>query len=130
MPANLSDQQIEMLVSKGGVIGIIFFSPALSKDHATINDVVDHIEYITDLVGIDYVCLGPDFYDYMAVDTLSTGKWLKDMDYSSIEFAEGVEDTTKMYNITKALVAKGFTQKEIKKVLGENCLRVIEEVCG
>ena len=129
-PANLSDQQIEMLASNGGVLGIIFFSPALSKDHATINDVIDHIEYITDLVGIDYVSLGPDFYDYMADDALSTGMWLKDMDYSSIEYAEGVEDTTKMYNITKALVAQGFTQKEIKNVLGENCLRVIAEVCG
>ncbi|MFQ6126778.1 MAG: dipeptidase [Candidatus Heimdallarchaeota archaeon] len=72
MPANLSDQQIEMLASKGGVIGVIFFSPALSKGHATINDVVKHIEYITDLVGIDYVSLGPDFYDYMVDDTLST----------------------------------------------------------
>lgn len=37
------------------------------------------------------------------------------MDYSSIEHAEGVEDTTKMHNITKALVTQGFTQKEIKK---------------
>lgn len=129
-PANLSDQQIETLASNGGVFGIIFFSLALSKGHATINDVMDHIEYITDLVGIDYVSLGPDFYDYMADDSLSTGIWLKDMDYSSIEFAEGVEDTTKMHNLTRAMVARGFTQKKIKKVLGENCLRVIAEVCG
>ena len=87
-----------------------------------------HIEYIVDLVGIDYVGLGPDFYDYMMDDT-TTGTWLKDMDYSSLEFAKGLEDTTKVYNITRAMVARGFTQKEIKKVLGENCLRVIAEVC-
>jgi len=129
-PPNLSDQQIEALAAKGGVVGLIFFSPTLAKGRATLDDVMKHIEYIVDLVGIDYVGLGPDFYDYMMDDTLTTGTWLKDMDYSSLDFAEDLDDTTKVYNITRAMVARGFTQKEIKQVLGENCLRVIAEVCG
>jgi membrane dipeptidase len=148
-PPNLNDRQLEELAAKGGVIGIIFFNDCLSKNQATINDVIDHIEYVANLVGIDYVSLGPDYFDYMKDDPLMNGTWLKvpnssinndmvkntskvqlnDM-YSTTGCATGVENTTKMYNITRAMVAKGFTRKEIRMVLGENCLRVIKEVCG
>ncbi len=41
-----------------------------------------------------------------------------------------IVDTTKVYNVTRAMVTRGFTRQEIKKVLGENFLRVIFEVCG
>ena len=50
--------------------------------------------------------------------------------YAHIEFTKDLEDTTKVRNITRALVARGFTRKEIAQVLGENFLRVISEVCG
>ena len=62
---NLSDEQIKALAEKKGVIGITFYPEFLSKKKTTINDVIKHIEYISNLVGVDYIGLGPDFIDYL-----------------------------------------------------------------
>jgi membrane dipeptidase len=68
---------------------------------------IDHIDYIVKLVGVDFVGLGSDF------DGID----------SSPKELDGVEDFPK---ITEALVKKGYSEKDIKKILGENFLRVFK----
>lgn len=116
MAWNLTDRQIEAVAAKEGVLGIACL-PFFLKKQATVNDFVDHVEHVQKLVGIDYVGVGADFIDY-------------EPSYANIEFTKDLEDTTKVYNITRTMVVRGFTRLEIIKVLGENWLRVISEVCG
>lgn len=116
MAWNLTDRQIEAVAAKEGVIGIACL-PFFLKKQATVNDFVDHVEYVQKLVGIDYVGIGADFIDY-------------EPGYANIEFTKDLEDTTKVYNVTRAMVGRGFTRQEIIKVLGENFLQVISKVCG
>ena len=73
----------------------------------SVSVLVDHIDYIVGLVGIDYVGLGSDFDGVEALP------------YP----LEGVED---MPLITKALLERGYRKKEIKKILGGNFLRVLK----
>lgn len=68
---------------------------------------IDHIEYIIKLVGIDYVGLGSDF------DGINLTP-------------QQLDDVTNYPLITKALVEKGYTKKEINKILGGNILRVLK----
>ena len=68
---------------------------------------LDHIDYIVKLVGIDYVGLGSDFD---GIDSSPKG-------------LDGVEDYPK---ITEGLLKRGYSEKDIKKILGENFLRVFK----
>jgi membrane dipeptidase len=70
-------------------------------------NVIDHIEYIIKLVGADYVGLGSDF-DGINLTPLQ------------------LNDVTAYPEITKALVAKGYSKKDITKILGGNLLRVLK----
>jgi len=78
------------------------------KELATVSDCVDHIDYVKNLVGIDYVGIGSDFDGGGGLD--------------------GVADVSEMPNITKEMLARGYTKKEIEKVWGGNFFRVFKEV--
>ena len=74
---------------------------------APFSSLIDNIEYIIKLVGVDYVGLGSDF--------------------DGIESAPlELDDVTKYPLITKALVAKGYSKQDITKILGGNFLRVLK----
>jgi len=108
---NLTDEQIIAIAKTGGVIGVVFCPPFLSETkEASVKDIVDHIDYIVRLVGIDYVAIGSDFDGIYSVP-------------------KGMEDASKFPNITKTLLERGYSEKDIKKILGENALRVIKQVC-
>jgi membrane dipeptidase len=110
---NLKDEQIKALADKGGVIGITFVPNFLTQEKrkTTVEDVVKHIDYLIEKVGVDYVGLGSDFD---GTDGLPLG-------------LEGVD---KIPNITEELLDRGYEEKDIKKILGENFLRVFKEVVG
>ncbi len=75
---------------------------------ANVSDVVDHIDHIVEVAGIDYVGIGTDFDGGGGV--------------------EGCRDVSEMGNITLELVKRGYTQKEIEKIWGGNFMRVFKEV--
>ncbi len=78
------------------------------KELATVSDVVDHIDYVVNTIGIDYVGIGTDFDGGGGV--------------------EGCMDASEMKNITIELLKRGYNKEEIKKIWGENFLRVFREV--
>ncbi len=110
---NLKNEQIKAIADKGGVIGITFVPKFLTQEKrkATIEDVVKHIDYLVEKVGVDYVGLGSDFdgTDNLPLD---------------------LESVDKIPNITKELVKRGYKEEDIKKILGGNFLRVFKEVVG
>ena len=112
---NLSDEQIKALAEKKGVIGITFYPEFLSKKKTTINDVIKHIEYISNLVGVDYIGLGPDFIDYLGdlgKQILSTSEIYSRATYL---YPEGIENVTKMPFLTEKLLGEGFFNQRNKE---------------
>ena len=108
---NLYDDQIIGIANSGGVVGVVFYYPFLSGNSRSISQVVDHIDYIKNLVGIDHVGLGSDFDGISSVIT-------------------GLEDVSKFPNLTLELLKKGYTRTDIEKILSGNVMRVFEKVCG
>jgi membrane dipeptidase len=109
---NLTDDQIRGLAQNGGVMGIVFAEDFLTsdpaKEPASINNVIDHLEYAVKIGGVDHVGIGSDF--------------------DGIEKApKGLEDSSKFPNITIELVKRGYREEEIFKILGGNFLRVLKE---
>lgn len=110
---NLTDNQITAIAAGGGVIGVVFYTSFLSTASAAnvnIDTVVKHIDYIKNLVGIDHIGIGSD-YD------------------GGITAPVGLENVSKLPNLTMALLKKGYTREEVRKILGLNFMRVFNTVC-
>lgn len=108
---NLYDNQIIAIANRGGVIGVVFYPPFLTTSTANIDTVIKHIDYIKNLVGIDYVAIGSDF------DGIETTPI-------------GLEDVSKFPALTLRLLERGYSQQDVEKILGGNFMRVFEQVCG
>jgi len=107
---NLNDDQIIAIANSGGVVGVVFYHWFLSGSSTNISQVVDHIDHIKNLVGIDHVALGSDFDGISSMIT-------------------GLEDVSKFPNLTLELLKKGYSRSDIEKILSGNVMRVFEEVC-
>jgi membrane dipeptidase len=76
--------------------------------HVSWERIVDHIDHVVKLVGAEHVGLGSDF--------------------DGATMPEGMEDCSKLPKITEALLRKGYSEEDIRKILGENTLRLMEQV--
>ena len=76
----------------------------------SLDDLIDHIDYIKNLVGIDFIGLGSDFD-------------------GGIVSPNEIYDATCYPNISARLFERGYTESEIRKILGLNFLRVLNKVC-
>lgn len=109
---NLDDNQIKQIAKRDGVIGICFCKPFLTKEtKATVKDIVKHIDYIINLVGIDYVAIGSDF-DGVEKE-------------NEIEDIKGVKDIKK---IILGLESKGYKKEDIEKITSKNFLRIANKI--
>ncbi|MBI4551140.1 MAG: membrane dipeptidase [Candidatus Latescibacteria bacterium] len=115
----LTDEKIRALAARGGVIGLHFVSgdyitPRHGTTQAILDDLIDHIDHIRSLVGIDTVALGGDYFLTAPDDTWA---WVKEVEHISL-----------MPNLTRGLVKRGYTDEEIEKVLSGNLLRLFRQV--
>ena len=108
---NLDDDMIRALADHNGVMGMNFAPGFVAKENASVEDLVDHIDHIIDLVGPNHVGLGSD-YDGIG------------------DPPTGIEDVSKVPNITRVMVKREYSDEDILKVLGGNHLRVFKEIIG
>ncbi|CAN5704973.1 membrane dipeptidase [soil metagenome] len=123
---NLNDDQIKALADTGGIIGINGVAAFINDDpaNADLDGMLDHLDHVVSLVGVEHVALGPDFVDYMHDDPGSFASG------TAIDYPENFENITKMPNVTAGLVERGYSEEAIRGILGLNFLRVFEDVCG
>lgn len=116
-PRNVPDDVLKMMAANGGVVMVNFFSKYVvptetlqQKDSSpgSIHDVVDHIEHIIKVAGVDHVGLGSDFDGVPRLPTQ-------------------LEDVSMYPLITQELLNRGHSVTDIRKVLGDNVLRVLEQ---
>lgn len=112
-PRNLDDEQIKALAAKGGLIGINYYIEFLKEGAKTGADVplgvlVDHIDHIVKLVGVEHVALGSD--------------------YDGADMPEGLPDVAATGNLIDELARRGYSDDAIEKISRDNWLRVLREV--
>lgn len=124
---NLGDEQIGRIAALGGVVGVAAAIPFfIDAQQPTADRVVDHMEHIIKVAGIDHVGLGPDFIDdyYQQV----FGGWITPPGFpTTVPHAE-VSRPSDLPKITDALQRRGFSNTDIRKILGENVLRVMTQI--
>jgi membrane dipeptidase len=153
IPRNVTDDMLRALAKNGGVIGINFGEGFISQKDAaalraaiatysdappemggkilddyankeyrhdlasmktglaTLSDVADHVDHMVKIAGIDHVGIGSDF------DGITSPP-------------EGLQDISKMPALVAVLLKRGYSEQDVKKILGGNYLRVIREVTG
>jgi membrane dipeptidase len=111
---NLTDEQLEGVASKGGVVGVTFVPNFITEDgnQATLKGLLDHIDYMVKTMGVDHVGLGSDFDGFFNSNV------------------RGLEDVTHLPKLTAGLVERGYGEEDVKKILGGNFMRVFREVVG
>jgi membrane dipeptidase len=126
----MTDEMIVALAKKGGVVQVNFNcgflsqksadayeaqrrkgvkEPAAKEYPATLADVVEHIDHVVKIAGIGAVGIGSDFDGVTCTPA-------------------GLDDVSKFPNLTRALLEKGYTPEEIRKIYGGNTLRLMRAV--
>ena len=131
-PRLKTDEAIRKLAAKGGVMGITGVRMFVKdKEPTTVEDIVDHIDHVVKLVGIEHVGIGSDSdlmgYDHMPPDQY---KQLKAGYKASYAFrdkidTDGFDHPRKVYDLTAALIRRGYSDSNIQAVLGGNFRRLL-----
>jgi membrane dipeptidase len=124
---NLSDEHLRAIAATGGVIGInmlpFFIDP---NGNATIDRVVDHLEHVAEIAGIDHIGLGPDFIKDWVDEMHPTRK--RYAPFGGVDLKQGIPGlvgTRELPNLTERMVERGWQDADVRKALGENWLRVL-----
>jgi membrane dipeptidase len=134
-----NDDLLKAIADKGGYIGVLAVAGFLTNNpKTTINDWLDHVEYIINLVGIDHVGIGTDFYGFSVPDNLAAkiSEFLDILGFrpehkaSFLTKVEGFENYTKFPNLIEGLISRGYSDQEIKKIVGDNFLQVFRKIVG
>jgi len=108
-PRNLTDEQMRRLAAAGGVMQVTLYSGFLRREgEATIVDAVAHLEHAIGIMGIDHVGLGTDF----------------DGDGGIC----GLRDSSELLQLTRQLLTRRYSERDIQKIWGGNFLRVMAQV--
>ncbi len=148
-PRNIDDEQIRACASRGGVVGICSWGPLVMKPQTTrrptVDDYIDLMDHVAQLTGSTRnigmstdISIGtypphetdpwgsipfPDFterYDrYVSADITSPERYV-----------EGFSDYAQIVDVADRMLARGYSEADVRGILGENFLRVFEEVWG
>jgi len=135
-----TNEALRAIAGTGGIIGIVAVPPFLTGAKIpTIEHMLDHIDYIANLVGWQHLAIGTD-WPWPVPDDVLAATFGPDYD-KNVGFRVqdkvdrtkrlvGFQDCRDLPNITRGLVKRGYSDEQIRGILGENALRVFEEVCG
>jgi len=122
---NLTDKQLEALAAKGGVLGITFYPPIVALDQPNLAKVLEHMRHAVSVMGIDHVGIGADFSDFISWDTAEVGEGFEERPKT-----EGLESVVGIPKLVDSLLANGYSQEQVLKILGGNFLRVFKQILG
>ena len=127
---NSSDAQIQAVAARGGVIGINAVLLTTDPAKATLDHYVDHVAYVADLAGIDAVGIGFDFIEFIFRHWRPEQQAALAASMIQAHQVPGLTNHSHAGNVTRHLLARGFRDDEIEKVLYGNWLRVLNQTIG
>ncbi|MGH2473475.1 MAG: dipeptidase [Candidatus Limnocylindria bacterium] len=124
-PQLLTDELIRATAARGGVMAIHFHSGLVKpgRHQAKFDELMAQFEYVARVAGTDHVACGPD-YLHIADQRL----WENQGIATPFSMTEGVENIGRMLNITRGLVARGFSDEDVGKIMGGNLMRLFRAV--
>jgi membrane dipeptidase len=138
IPRAKRDDEMRAIAATGGVVGVVAVPSFLTRrPTATLDDVLDHIDHIANLIGVDHVGIGTD--RGVSVETSTRDEyyaWLASLDFKpevNPPWPPGVEGLTcaaDLPNLTEGLLRRGYADDAVRSILGGNFLRLYEQTMG
>lgn len=124
VPRNITDEQIKAIGESGGLVGINAFNEFIhvDRDKRNVDYLINHIEHIVDLIGIDHVTFGFDFFEYLEED--KSKSFIED----PYRGTPGIEDISQAPNLIRKLQDRGFSKEDIEKISYRNFLNLMDRV--
>jgi membrane dipeptidase len=146
-PRNIDDEQIRACIGRGGVIGLAPWGPLVLRPGATarptLDDFIDLIDHVASLAGgTGHIGIGTDMSlgtypahehdpwgepDYPS-PTVEYGRVVTPDIRSPLRQVEGFDDYPQVVDLADRLLARGYTEEDVRRILGENYLRVFDQV--
>ncbi|MEV4563830.1 membrane dipeptidase [Nonomuraea sp. NPDC049419] len=128
---NLTDDQLRAVAANGGVVCVNFFAPFLAErtEDMTLDRLLDHIEHVASVAGIDHVGLGPDFIREVMDDL--TPPCCEDVHARGVDpkaAIPGLEGPRGLPMVTEGLLARGLPEKDVMQIVGGNVHRLLGEL--
>jgi membrane dipeptidase len=136
-PRCVTDEAIKALAKQGGVMGINFISFMVKdREPTTVDDVIDHFDHVSELVGIEHVGIGSDMG--LESNDLGDPKVLEQMLTTADkryrvhrrETVAHLDHEKRVFDLTDGLIRRNYNDQQIRLILGENWRRVLTEVWG
>jgi membrane dipeptidase len=138
-PRNITDEEIRALRDNGGVIGVVSWDPICARTpgvQSTLDDFLAHMDYLIDLAGPDHVGIGTDINENFSAMPIPS---MYEIQYGQVSAEAlvanrakkrviGFERLEDVRNVTRGMIARGYSDEDIAKVLGGNFMRVAAAV--
>jgi membrane dipeptidase len=130
-----SDEAIRRLARSGGVMGIAFIRFMVHPtEPTTMEHVLDHIDYVRSLVGVEHVGIGSDFGMYSDANPAAIERLHASLDprynFHGRDGIERLDHPQRMFDLVDGLIQRKYTDNEIKLILGGNFKRVLTQIWG
>jgi len=136
---NKSDEVLKALGESGGLLGFSLYPFHLKNGpDCTLDEFCDMVANTADLMGIDHIGIGTDLCQEQPISILQwmrNGRWSKEMDYGEGSKSDAdwpkplswFKDSRDFPNITQGLLARGFHDEEVAKIMGLNWLNLLDQ---
>jgi membrane dipeptidase len=135
-PRNKTDEQLRFIADRGGFIGVTMFPPFLAKGtESTVADYVEAIAYVVNIAGEDCVGIGTDFTQgygrgFFEWITHDKGYARALTEFGDVINPEGLRTIGEFPNLTRAMEQAGWPEPKIRKIMGENWVRILAAAWG
>lgn len=136
-PRLKTDEAIRKLAAKGGVIGMTGMRNFVrSHEPTSVSHIVDHIDHVRKLVGVEHVGVGSDIdmhgYDDMppVMNSALRASYKSSMAFRDRMDTDGFDHPRRMFDLVDGLISRGYADEEIEAVLGGNFQRLLARVWG
>jgi membrane dipeptidase len=122
-PRNITDDQMRAIVATGGLVSAVAYGEFIDPDRPTLQRLVDHVDHMVELVGVENVGVGSDFTDYASdvVATAAAGAGIYSAEYG---FPEDFDTVSKFPALWDGLARRGYRTEHIEAIAGGNFRRV------
>ena len=124
---NISDEQINMIGERRGVIGVNSILVSPRADESTLDHYIDHIEHIANLIGIDGVGIGFDFFEFIYRQWPESRQKELATKFTTPHFIPDLTNHSQARTLARRLIERGFSDADIEKILRGNWLRIFRE---
>lgn len=124
-PRNVTDDQIRAVAERGGVVGVHTLPTYVDESQPNAKRVVDHVEHMIEIAGIEHVGVGADF---VKSDGPRSGREALFHNVHKVPHLVDLSEVDELPNLTRELLRRGLSRTDVAAVLGGNFLRVLREI--